>query len=132
MKLKEVIDFKNGKKRPKSEGTIPVYGGNGILGYTNEFNSDNNSIIIGRVGAYCGSVYKCDSKCWISDNAIVGKVKDNNDYLYTYYLLKNININNYHIGTSQPLMTQEILNNLDVNILNYNEQINYLFCRISI
>ena len=123
MKLKEVIDFKNGKKRPKSKGTIPVYGGNGILGYTNEFNSDNNSIIIGRVGAYCGSVYKCDSKCWISDNAIVGKVKDNNDYLYMYYLLKNININNYHIGTSQPLMTQEILNNLDINILNYNEQI---------
>ena len=75
MKLKEVIDFKNGKKRPKTEGNIPVYGGNGILGYTNEFNETNHSIIIGRVGAYCGSVYKCTDKCWISDNAIVGKVK---------------------------------------------------------
>lgn len=75
MKLKEVIDFKNGKKRPKSEGNILVYGGNGILGYTNEFNETNHSIIIGRVGAYCGSVYKCTDKCWISDNAIVGKVK---------------------------------------------------------
>ena len=123
MKLKEVINLKNGKKRPIEEGNIPVYGGNGILGYTNEFNFDNKSIIIGRVGAYCGSIYKSDNKCWISDNAIAGKVKKNNDYLYIYYLLKNLNLNNYHIGTSQPLITQEILNNLEVKILDYNVQV---------
>ena len=61
--------FKNGKKRPKSIGTIPVYGGNGILEFTNDFNNQN-CIIIGRVGAYCGSVYREPSKCWVSDNAI--------------------------------------------------------------
>lgn len=123
MKLKEVIDFKNGKKRPKAGGNIPIYGGNGILGYTNQFNSTNNNIIIGRVGAYCGSVYKCTDKCWISDNAIVGKVKNGNDFVYLYYLLKSINLNNYHIGTSQPLITQDILNNLDVNIVDNKKQI---------
>lgn len=37
-KLGEVINFGNGKSRPKTEGTTPVYGGNGILGYCNQFN----------------------------------------------------------------------------------------------
>ncbi len=42
MKLKEVIDFKNGKKRPKSEGNIPVYGG-----YRNCYTSNfEKSIVI--------------------------------------------------------------------------------------
>ncbi len=74
MRLENFMKFSNGKKRPKENGNNPVYGGNGVLGYTNFYNAEKNNIIIGRVGAYCGCVYKCDSKCWISDNAILGKV----------------------------------------------------------
>lgn len=55
--LGDVMVFKNGKKRPSGNGNIPVYGGNGILGYTNDYNNED-CIIIGRVGAYCGSVYR--------------------------------------------------------------------------
>lgn len=65
MKLEEYIEFKNGKKRPKEIGSIPIYGGNGILGYTNKSNTLKNNLIIGRVGAYCGCVYKSDKECWI-------------------------------------------------------------------
>lgn len=38
--LSDILKFKNGKKRPKEEGTVPVYGGNGILGYSNSSNSE--------------------------------------------------------------------------------------------
>lgn len=122
MKLSEYINFKNGKKRPQTNGTIPVYGGNGILGYTNEWNTSKNNLIVGRVGAYCGCVYKSDDECWISDNAIVGKTKENANYEYMYYLLKYLNLNRMHIGSGQPLMTQDILNNIDVNVPEYNVQ----------
>lgn len=122
MKLMECILFKNGKKKPNAEGNIPIYGGNGILGYTNEFNSEKNSIIIGRVGAYCGCVYKEDNKCWISDNAIVGYPKENYDYLFMYYYLKFKNLNSLHIGSGHPLMTQDILNNIEVDLPNYDIQ----------
>lgn len=44
------------KKRPTSKGTIPVYGGNGILDYTNTANMQSG-VVIGRVGVYCGSVF---------------------------------------------------------------------------
>ena len=122
MLLKEIIDFKNGKKKPSSEGSVPIYGGNGVLGYTNQNNQDGESLIIGRVGAYCGCVYSHYGKCWISDNAIVGKVKEGNDFYYCYYLLKRLNLNSRHVGSGQPLMTQEILNNIEINICDYETQ----------
>ena len=39
-KLGEVLIFKNGKKRPSENGEIPVYGGNGILGFSNLANNE--------------------------------------------------------------------------------------------
>ena len=122
-KLGNVVNFKNGKKKPNSKGNIPIYGGNGILGYTDKYNANNNSIIIGRVGAYCGCVYKCEHECWVSDNAILGQVKENYDYMYVYYLMKTLNINDLHVGSGQPLMTQDILNNIIVDIPCYSDQV---------
>ena len=120
--LSNILQFKNGKKRPKDIGTVPVYGGNGILGYANAGNS-KECVIIGRVGAYCGSVYFEKNDCWISDNAIGAYARNNTDIVYAYYLLKSQCLNERRIGTSQPLLTQEILNNIEVPILSYNEQI---------
>ena len=117
--LGDVMVFKNGKKRPSGNGNIPVYGGNGILGYTNDYNNED-CIIIGRVGAYCGSVYREKNKCWVSDNAICGKTKENIEYLY--YLLKLLHLNKRHIGTSQPLLTQEILSKIEIILPNLKTQ----------
>ncbi|MGN0574607.1 MAG: restriction endonuclease subunit S [Ruminococcus sp.] len=111
--LKEIINFKNGKKKPVEEGIIPVYGGNGVLGYVNQFNL-RKGIAIGRVGAYCGSVYYSDKECWISDNAIQAINNNNSDILFDYYLLKFLRLNERRIGTGQPLLTQEILNRIEI------------------
>ena len=110
--LQDCIDFKNGKKRPSAEGKYPIYGGNGILGYADDYNNEN-CVVIGRVGAYCGSVYYEPDKCWISDNAIVAKAKDQSDINFIYYLLSGLHLNQRHIGTGQPLLTQDILNRIE-------------------
>lgn len=112
-KLSDFIDFKNGKKRPINNGQIPVFGGNGILSYTDEYNYEN-CIIIGRVGIYCGNVFYSLEKCWVSDNAIMAKNKHNTNIKFIYYLLKFLNLNARSIGTGQPLLTQEILNNIEI------------------
>lgn len=114
-KLEDLIQFSNGKKRPDSEGDIPVYGGNGVLSYTDKSNAEN-CVIIGRVGAYCGSLYLSIGQCWISDNAIMAKDKDRNSQLFIYYLLQILGLSNRHIGTSQPLLTQGILNAITIKI----------------
>lgn len=113
--LSEIAIFKNGKKRPSTNGEIPVYGGNNILGYTNSYNYEN-CIIVGRVGAYCGNVYYTNKKCWVSDNAIAVLPKEETNILYLYYLLKSLNLNTRSIGSSQPLITQEILNSIICNV----------------
>lgn len=114
-KLQNYIKFKNGKKRPKEIGPYSVFGGNGILGYTNDYNAEK-CIIIGRVGAYCGCVYRSNDKCWISDNAICGITYEFSDLNYFYYLLSFLSLNKRSIGSGQPLITQDILNNIEINI----------------
>ena len=112
-KLGELMTFGNGKSRPKTDGPIPVYGGNGVLSYTDHHNIEN-AVLIGRVGAYRGSVYLEQGICWVSDNAIFAKSKITKDEFFDYFLLKRLNLFNHHVGTGQQLLTQEILNNIEV------------------
>ena len=114
-KLNDILEFKNGKAKKTNHGNIPIYGGNGVLGYCSDSNFEN-VLIIGRVGAYCGSVHIEESKCWISDNAIAGLPKKSSYNYYNYYLLKSLQLNNKQVGSSQPLLTQDILNNIGVQI----------------
>ncbi len=112
--LENLVEFKNGKSKPIKSGVYPVYGGNGIIDFVNEYNNEN-VIPIGRVGAYCGSLYRELGKCWISDNAISAnsKIKCN---MFTYYLLKDLKLNERSEGTGQPLITQGLLNRIVVPI----------------
>ncbi len=114
-KLGEITNMKNGKKRPHNNGVFPVYGGNGIMDYSDTYNAEN-AIIVGRVGAYCGCVYKCDGKCWVSDNAISVSAKEIVDIHFLYYLMTSLDFHHHHIGGAQPLMTQDIIGDFTVSI----------------
>lgn len=113
-KLGEIVTFGNGKVRPNSKGNIPIYGGNGILGYCDEYNYCGATIIVGRVGAYCGSVYYENRPVWVSDNALALKPKNNYNAKFIYYLLKKYNLNEYAEGSSHPLVTQTLLNAIEI------------------
>lgn len=112
--LKQLVKFGNGKSRPKEKGKIPVYGGNGILDFTDKYNYVGETLIIGRVGAYCGATYLEKSPIWVSDNALSAKALDNNDPDYLYYLFNYLDLNQYAQGSSHPLLTQTLLNAIEV------------------
>ncbi len=109
--LERVIEFRNGKKKPSIKGEYSVYGGNGIIDFVNNYNAES-TIIVGRVGAYCGSLYIEYNKCWISDNAISGN-SINDELTYCLYLLQSLNISERREGTGQPLITQSLLNEIN-------------------
>lgn len=70
---KELFKFSSGKFLPEEkrlEKGVPVYGGNGIAWYTDKSLISEDTIIIGRVGAYCGNVRLARGNKWITDNAI--------------------------------------------------------------
>lgn len=116
-KLGDVIKFGNGKVRPSSEGATPIYGGNGILGYSADANYVGETVVIGRVGAYCGATYYENQPIWVSDNALSAKPKDKNNAKYLFYFLKHLDLNQHAQGSSHPLVTQTLLNSIDVEIV---------------
>ena len=74
------------------EGTYEVYGGNGFLGFTEDYNVTNDTLIIGLVGAKCGNVHLvCDHK-WVTDNALIAKTNQN--YRFLFFLLTSMRLNN--------------------------------------
>jgi type I restriction enzyme S subunit len=115
-KLGEIAEFRNGKERPNTQGHVPIYGGNGILGYTDQYNSVGEVVVIGRVGAYCGSVFFENRPIWVSDNALFAVPKNSNDTMFLSYFLKNLDLNSFAEGSSHPLLTQTLLNSIDVVI----------------
>lgn len=121
--LGEIAIFKNGKVVQPIGGEFPVYGGNGIVGFHNSYNA-TNVIVIGRVGANCGNIQLERGKCWINDNAMMAVPKDGALY-YLYWLLNTLNLNNKSEGSSQPLLTQTILTQIDFIIPDYNTMLQF-------
>jgi type I restriction enzyme, S subunit len=89
--------------------TIPVIGGNGLMGYTRKVNSTDVSIIIGRVGALCGNVHPVRSDSWITDNALGISQVTGFDLEYLALSLKLRDLNTLATRNAQPLMTGEIV-----------------------
>lgn len=109
MPLGNLLDFLNGKEVEFDEaGDFPVYGSNGVIGLSKK-NNYEDAIILGRVGAYCGSVARCRGKFWSSDNTIVAYPKDGCDKDFAYFLLLNTPLNQFAGGAAQPLITHKIL-----------------------
>jgi Restriction endonuclease S subunits len=115
--LGDILVFKNGKSiKPGGIGEYPVYGSNGIIGGGEEYR-EQNGIIIGRVGAYCGSVSFYPGKFWASDNTIIAYPKNANyDVVFISYLLKELNLNHWAGGAAQPLLTQIVLKQIEASV----------------
>ena len=124
MLLKDVLLFSNGKNSPKrnQRHINPVYGSNGIIGFSEKTNSPPKTIIIGRVGSYCGSLYFSKKKCWVTDNAIKANAKLNHDPKFLFYLIQTLRLNDRQTGSGQPLLNQSILSSISVNIPKFSEQ----------
>ncbi len=113
---KDVFSFSSGKflsaEKRKEEG-IPVYGGNGISWFTDEALIDYPTIIIGRVGAYCGNVKMVNTPVWITDNAIFIKSfkKQVFNIRFLCQLMENASFDKYADVVAQPKITQKPLEN---------------------
>jgi type I restriction enzyme S subunit len=103
-------------------GQYEVYGGNGNMGFYNKFNVEGYKIIIGRVGAYCGNVRLINEKKWISDNALILTLNNEDIYSFIAILLEVGNLNNLNSSNAQPLITGSKVLNFQLPIPSINEQ----------
>lgn len=94
---------------------FPVFGGNGLRGFTNKFNVDIDSILIGRQGALCGNVHFVRAPFWASDHAIIVKNVTNQSDRYYFYLLTDMDLNRLSMTAAQPgISVETVLNQLAI------------------
>lgn len=94
-------------------GEYPVFGGNGIAGYHNDFNLSGENIVIGRVGALCGNSRCINKKIWLTDNAFkISEFKYEFDLEFLNYLLNNVELRRYARQAAQPVISNSSLKNV--------------------
>ena len=87
-------------------GSIPVYGGNGITGYHDKALVHHPTVVIGRVGYYCGSVHVTECEAWITDNAFITTYPEESiDRDYLVYCLRFMDLGKNNNATAQPVVS---------------------------
>ena len=117
--------FKSGTtitaKEITEEGLYPVYGGNGLRGYSNTYTHNGDYILIGRQGALCGNINFVCGKSYISEHAIA--VQTDEDMRWLRYKLENWNLNRFSESSAQPGLSVEKLVRYKLTVPTLNEQI---------
>jgi type I restriction enzyme, S subunit len=97
-------------------GDYPVYGGNGIRGYTSAYNRDGSHVLIGRQGALCGNINYASGKYWASEHAVVVTATGLNDIRWLGNLLSSLNLGQYSQSAAQPGLAVDAIANLSVPV----------------
>ena len=104
--LKRIARFKSGGAISGTDisetGEYPVFGGNGLRGYTATWNLDGANLLVGRQGALAGNVHRTDGKIWASEHALIATLSRNTNHDFVYYLLLQMNLNQYSQAAAQP------------------------------
>ena len=106
----------------QSKGSVPVYGGNGLRGYTDTYNHIGDYVLIGRQGALCGNVRFVTGETYITEHAIAVKGTEDNDTKYLQYLLERMNLGQYSDQSAQPGLAVSKLIKLKITIPPKREQ----------
>lgn len=126
-KLGDMCDeFKSGSsilaKDICEQGEYPVYGGNGLRGYTATYNHDGIYALIGRQGALCGNMNKVYGKAYFTEHAVAVKANKNNNTDFLFFLLDKMNLRQYSGQSAQPGLAVNKLIELITLVPNCSEQ----------
>ena len=112
--LGEVCEIKQGRylapnqmeEVPTQDCQVPVIGGNGVLGYTNETTFPFAVPLVTCRGSKCGLMQWAEPPTWISNNAMALYFKENlGDNFFLHQYLLNSNFDDVITGSAQPQIT---------------------------
>lgn len=114
IKLKRLGQVCSGITTDTSENNFTLYGSTGKIGYCTKANYNGEYILVARVGANAGYVYKIRDKCGITDNTLVFSKNKNVNLDYLTYYLKQYDFKKILSGSGRPLITGTDLLNIDI------------------
>jgi hypothetical protein len=110
---------------PTDIASVPVYGGNGLAGYVSEplQGCTKATVVVGRVGQYCGTTLLTEGPAWITDNALYpALLKSPTDMRFLAACLEGANLNTGKLGEYLPLVTQKVVHAVEIPIVPLDEQ----------
>jgi len=109
-KIGSILDFQYGKGLKASErldeGPVPVFGSNGVVGFTDEPLTDHAAIIVGRKGS-AGALNLCDGPSWTTDVAYFVEVPSFLDLRFTLNALAALDLDKLGKGVKPGLSRSE-------------------------
>ena len=114
VRLGSIISISSGdgltSKEMDESGIYPVYGGNGINGHHNSYNVSKKTLVIGRVGFYCGSTHITEDKAWVTDNAFITTFdEDRIDMKWLKFYIDYLNPRKKASSTAQPVISGKLI-----------------------
>lgn len=106
----------------EEQGAFPVFGGNGLRGYTDAFTHRGHNVLIGRQGALCGNVNYADGEFWASEHAVVVSPLEECEVRWLGELLRSMNLNQHSVSPAQPGLSVETICALKIPIPPLAEQ----------
>ena len=120
VKLTSVCRPKQWKSIPISELSdvgYPVYGANGVIGYYDSYNHEQETVIITCRGATCGTVNLTHPRSYVTGNAMcLDNVKDSVDIKYLFYSMQAYDFTKVISGTAQPQITRVGLEKVEITL----------------
>ena len=98
------------------KGLFPVYGGNGLRGYTDKSNFTGECAIIGRQGAFCGNVHYFSGEAYMTEHAVVVCANEEHSTRYLAYLLSQMNLGRLSGQSAQPGLSVKTLAKQCINL----------------
>ncbi len=124
--LKHLVAMKSGEQitveQIETEGPFPVYGGNGLRGYTTAFTHEGHYALIGRQGALCGNVNYAEGRFWATEHAVVVSPRRPCAVRWLGELLRAMDLRQYSVTAAQPGLSVEVIGNLRVPLPPPTEQ----------
>ena len=119
-------EFQSGKnikaEMINDQGLYPVYGGNGLRGFTGSYNHDGDYILIGRQGALCGNVRKVTGKTYVTEHAIAVCASKEHETTFLQHLFQKMRLGQYSDQSAQPGLAVNKLLRLNINVPSKIEQ----------
>ena len=110
-----IFQYGKGNNNPDNGGKYPVYGSNGIIGWYDEYNSED-APVIGHIGINCGEVNYVSGKHYVTYNGIICIIRNVNWRYFGYMSLLASKIKSQSRGSSQPFISYDMLSDIKVII----------------
>ncbi len=125
-RIKDIVALNSGDSITSDNitpsGNYPVFGGNGLRGFTSSYTHDDYYVLIGRQGALCGNINYAEGKFWASEHAVVATTLTKHDTFWLGELLRVMNLNQYSNAAAQPGLAVEKIKFLRLPVPSYEEQ----------